>query len=661
MKTKQIAALPAMMVIAVAACVDRVQAAPLASYILSDVGESVVIDAGETISTIGDAVWMEAADQTLTNRGAIEVIDGRIGVYVDRVGTGARVRNYGSISANGTSAYGVLSNAIGTELLNFGRITTYGECSYGVYATGNAFTLTNNGEISTKANANSHGVFVEMANHATIVNNGLIDTIGDTADGIEVYGSHASITNNGTLTTSGADAIGVYAWHDFAEHSRNVLSNTGTIRTTGTGSQAIYANATGMTVVNSGTVASRHADAFYMGQADQTLMLLPGSVIEGGIRFDQAGSATLNIARGLDATLTLDGIPGTIDTNGRAYVISGNVLAVVSPEVMVAGGTAATVTSNAIGSAIRGHMDRSRQSPSGGSTAPLAYGPTTAAPAFPDFAPSDDFSVWASAYGAVSSPKGGKAGVRTSQGGGLFGFDARVSDEMLAGLFVGFGDGTVRTDSGSTVDTRTLVGGGYGSFAFGRAFVDVNAAVGATFNKSQRSAINNVVAGGLETINGDYGGIFFSPSLTVGLDHDLGGARLTPSLSLHYAGIYQDGYTETGSNANLTVGSQTTHVFTARGEIELGTLKLDDMPGGWSAAFKVGGERTFIDGSAMDVSLLGSAVTFAGFSSREARGFVGADLGFSQGGFDFSARGEVGYDTAGALSAGIQGGIGMRF
>lgn len=671
MKTRRLAGLPTIVAVVVAAhpsaasAIDRTIAdgqTETTTQTLFATGDTLSIEDGGAVSTNGNAVVLDAANQTLTNRGTIEAMSGSgHGVVINSAGTGARIRNYGTISVNGASAYAFQSSALNTELVNDGSITTYDICSYGVYGVADHFTFTNNGNISTRADNNSYGVFVEYANHATIINNGVIETLGSDANGIELYGSHAHITNNGTLTTSGADAIGIYAYHNFAENSQNVLTNTGAIRTTGTGSQAIYANATGMTVINSGTVASKHAEAFYMKQADQTLTLLAGSVIEGGIRFDQAGSATLNIGRGLDATLTLDGIPGAINTNGQAYMIDGNVLTVVSPEVIGAGITAAVVTNDAVASALRGHIGRNRQGLSGSGPAPLGYVPVAGAPSFPDFAPSDDFRAWTSAYGAVSSPRGNDSGVRTRQAGGLFGFDARLSEDRLVGLFAGLGHGDVRMDNGSNVETTTVVGGGYGSFDFGPGFVDVNAAIGTTFNRSDRKFINNTVAGGLETANGDYSGIFFSPSVTVGVDHDLGIARLTPSMSLLYAGIYQDGYTETGSTANLTIGSQTTHVVTARGEIELGTLRLDEMPGGWSASVKLGGDGTIIDGSAASASLLGSALTLAGTTSTDARGFVGVDFGFTQGGYDFSTKGEIGYSTAGDLSASIQGGIAIRF
>lgn len=633
--------LPAIVVLAVAGgaqAMDQTIASgqtETTTQTLPGLGDTLSIESGGAVYTSGHAVAMNAGNQLLTNRGTISTTD--------------------------MSSYGVHSTALNAELVNFGGIVTYADCAYGVYAVADYFRITNHGSISTKANNSSYGVYVEHANHATIINNGMIDTAGSTANGITLWGSHASITNSGTLTTSGTGAIGIYAWYTSALNSHTVLTNSGTIRTSGAGAQAVYANATGMTVINSGTIASQQDDAIYMGQADQTLTLLAGSVIEGGIRFDQAASATLNFGKGLNATLTLNGIPGTINTDGQTYGISGNVVVVVSPEAASAGGAAAAATNNAVVGTVRGHVDGRRSGLSGGGAAPLGYAPTVAGPDFPDFAPSENFGAWVSGYGAASVPGDGKAGVRTSQGGGLFGFDTRLSEDSLAGLFAGLGQGVVRLDGGSNVETTTLVGGSYGSVRFGSAFLDANASIGATFNSSARRIINNAVTGGVETANGHYNGIFVSPSVTLGFDQDLGPARLTPSISLLYAGIYQGGYSETGSTGNLTLGSQVTHVLNARGEIELGTVKLDYMPGGWSGSVKIGAEGTISDGSAMSASLPGSALTLAGSTSTQARGFVGASLGFSQGGYDFSAKSEVGYSTAGSLSASVQGVIGVRF
>ena len=87
----------------------------------------------------------------------------------------------------------------------------------------------------------------------------------------------------------------------------------------------------------------------------------------------------------------------------------------------------------------------------------------------------------------------------------------------------------------------------------------------------------------------------------------------------------------------------------------------DALADGLSASVKLGAEGTFVDGSAMGASLLGTGLTLAGSTSTEARGFAGLDVGFSRGGYEFSAKGEVGYDTARVFSTSIQGGIGLHF
>ena len=602
---------------------------------VSGTGDSLTIDEGGTLSTGPTAVVVNGADATVTNRGSISVSD--------------------------SSAYGVHSTAAGTLFTNSGTLVTTGECSYGVYAEGDHFTLRNTGTILTTANNNSWGVYVEYADYATIDNGGTIETQGSDANGIEIYGAHARITNRGSLTTSGDSAIGIYAWHTTGVDSHNVLTNTGTIRTTGVGSQAIWANARGMSVVNSGTVASRHAEAIYMGQADQTLTLLQGSVIEGDIRFNQAGSATLNIGRGLNAILTLNGIPTTIDTNGQAYVIDGNTLAVIATEATNISAMTTAATSATVANAVGSHLSGRRQGLEKSGFVPLGYAPTSDLPVFPDFAPSYDYGAWTSAFGSFSVPIESDDGVRKNQGGALFGFDARLDDGNVAGLFSGFGIATARQDNDATVDTTTVLGGGYGTFDFGSGFMEATATIGATFNQSTRRIANNAVTGGLETATGDFGGAFFSPSVTIGFDNDFGAARVTPSISLLYAGIYQQEYTETGSSANLTAGSQYTNVVTASGEIEIGTLKLDDAPDGWSGSVRLGAEATWLDGGDVSASLLGHALTIDGNSSIQARGFAGADLGFTQGRYEFSARTEVGYSSSGSLTVDVHSGVRMAF
>lgn len=675
MKLKRFAALPTIMVVAAASHPGVALATDFSigggqtetsTQALTAAGDTLSVDKGGKVSTTGaHAVELSAADQRVTNRGTLEALSGHDGIFGNADATGARISNYGTISTTGMLAYAVHLQGVDNELVNFGGLYVYADCAYGVYAEGDYFSLTNNGTIASKAEATSYGVYLENANYATIVNNGLISTIGTDADGITVYGGDLSITNTGTVSTSNADSIGIYVWHGSA--SGTVLVNTGTIHTSGEGgSQAIYANAPGATVINSGTVISEHAEAFYMGRSDQTLTLLSGSRIFGGIRFDYGPSATLNIGRGLDARLTLDGIPGTITTDGQLWVLDDTdpaaaVLAVVSPETVAGGSTAATTTTGAVAGTISNHIG-ARRSGGAADSAPLAYAPAVAGPAFPDFAPDDEYGVWTSAYGTILERTGAGGGRASTQGGALAGFDTRLSEDSLAGIYAGFGRGVVMAATGgSSTETTSLMGGAYASFSHGPVFVDVNASIGATVNRSTRNLINNLVAGGIETATADYTGFFVSPSVKVGIDHDIGAARLTPSVSLLYAGIYQPGYSETGSSANLSFGAQSTHVLTARAELELGTLDQDDVPGGWSGSFKLGADGTVTNGSAVSATLIGAPLEFAASTNLEARGFAGLNIEYATGGTTFAATSEVGLSTTGILSASIQGGIGAKF
>ena len=115
------------------------------------------------------------------------------------------------------------------------------------------------------------------------------------------------------------------------------------------------------------------------------------------------------------------------------------------------------------------------------------------------------------------------------------------------------------------------------------------------------------------------------------------------------------------SAASVSYDSRTSHVVTARGEVELGTRRQEAAARGWSQSLTIGAEGTLIDGSAPGASLAGQALNLPGFISNEARGFVGMDFRLKRDGVEVMAKGEVGYNTAGVFSSGLQVGIGLRF
>jgi len=614
---------------------------------LADDGDTLTVEVGGTVSASGNAVLMLGASQVLDNSGLLE----SPGTTVEVQGADATVYNYGTIKTTGGSEYAIYTTGAFTSVYNEGDILTFGECGYGIYTNGNDFYFINNGVVGTYADNNSYGVYVEYADNATIINNGLIETDGSEADGIEIYGGNATVINNGTLRTTRSDAIGIYIWHGSATDTS--ITNNGTIETAGARAQAIYANAEGMVVTNSGTVISQQSDAFFMGRANQTLNLETGSVVQGGIHFSNPDSATLNIGAGLEARLTIDGMPDTITTDDQLFGNDGEVLTVLLPGLERAANTTAIEANNAISGAVRSHIG-GRRLGKANNVVPLGFAATPAIAGKADA--EEGYAAWSRGFGAFSSPSSSSDSLSTSIGGAVFGLDKRYADSNLVGAFVGIGSGVARLSTGSRMDTTTVVGGAYGSFNYGAAFVDVTAALGATSNGSSRRVLDNQEEGGFGTSIGDSTGVFFSPSITVGMDHDLGGLRLTPSATLQYAAIHQGSYVE---GNGFTVGSQFTHVLVVNGELEVGTLRLGQE--GWSASARIGSEGTFVDGRAVNASVFNTSYELAGVSSSEARGYVGVDLGFAKGDYDFSLSAQAGYSSEGVASASVHGGISLKF
>lgn len=109
----------------------------------------------------------------------------------------------------------------------------------------------------------------------------------------------------------------------------------------------------------------------------------------------------------------------------------------------------------------------------------------------------------------------------------------------------------------------------------GRAFLDFSLLGGHSSNDVKRTITNNLVPGGYEYAAGKYNGWFISPEVAYGLAQSLdNNLTLTPSarvryLAVRYLAVGFGGYAESGSSANLTVDSRTSHNFEERGELKL--------------------------------------------------------------------------------------------
>jgi outer membrane autotransporter protein len=152
-------------------------------------------------------------------------------------------------------------------------------------------TILNAGSIQTSG-ANAIGTHINSgatssAIQNTITNSGSITTTGSSSFGIRLQSVQAmgSIINSGTITTSGLGADGISV-----RNTSNVIeiNNSGSIRVQGAARGISIFGAAA--IVNSGTI-SAPSEAIYFdsdssNNAANSLTILSGSVIEGGIRFN---------------------------------------------------------------------------------------------------------------------------------------------------------------------------------------------------------------------------------------------------------------------------------------------------------------------------------------------------------------------------------------
>jgi hypothetical protein len=546
--------------------------------------------------TISGLRGIDAITANVTNSG---IISGTRGIEA----TTANVGNSGTISG---SLEGI--NAVTANVSNSGTVTGG---QRGVLATGTASVI-NSGTITATIGVAIDGLTANVTNSGTISG----PVFGITA-------ITANVSNSGTI--SGGDGIAV----TFAN-----VSNSGTISGAGFGIRATNT----ANVTNSGTISGGTAALQFAGNPD-TLTLLPGSRIIGAINLGGGGDA-VNF-RGGNHNLTFDTLAGATVTGTTPFVVSGNRAVAVDPTPFAM--------------ADRNLMDFSRTisavipdigtAGTGGGAPPLAFaGPgRSAADVVGDtFAAAiPGLSAYAGEAAVFNSPTAvydggtavwarGFAGRRVQDAdgvllrtvnrfyGGMLGADWQAGPNWRLGLFAGGGEAKSSLDLNYGDTKSTLVfGGAYARYRLANAFLHLAVQGGHSGNDTRRQINNNLVLGGIETATASFDGWYVTPEAHLGIDHALGawgGASytLTPSLRLRYLYASFDGYTETGSTANLTVGARSVQDFEERGELKFTRTQAfgataaiaTSIYGGVLAVQRVGD-------STVDAALLGQAIPFA--------------------------------------------------
>ncbi|MDH6234481.1 uncharacterized protein with beta-barrel porin domain [Mesorhizobium soli] len=639
-------------------------------------GDRTVVTNGGKIVTDGSyslGAVIRGADAELANNGSIETF-GDASVALTSTGANATVVNSGTIETSGGASAGMYLQGAGSVGKNAGTIETTGPASFGMLvgsadpknpmngSTGAVdVSVSNSGSIRTTGDS-SFGILL-FGDRGKIGNSGSIDVTGPGAAGIFVQSTDATVVNGGSIHVSGDVARGV----DMGALGGVALSNRGAIVVDGMGATGVLSVGDHATVTNSGTIKSSGDAAIRFGGNNATLNLLAGTRIQGEIRFNGTGN-TATFGSGLNAMMTFSGtgVPTIIRTDGLPFVVSGNTVAVLDTSGFgTAGSVVADLTGNIAG-AIEDRLALVRRERIVGAALGLRGSHGMGAGEEGAVATGIGPAFWVTGIGGYrkQNGSGGDLDFHTSLGGVVVGVDTDINEFWRGGVFLGGAGGSSHVDgSDQDFDNSSFFGGGYLGYAAGLNFADLSLSIGSLRQDGDRRIANNMVDGGLETAHARSNGTYVSPALTVGTHVIWNDTMFVPSLRLRYAGLFLDGYSETGGADALRVDSRDVHVFEARGQIALPLAPYVTPNGIWETTLRAG-----IDGIAqsrgnVSATLLGQDIDFTPAGRRSAvRGFAGADFNFiTDSRMQLQASVEAGYGSDSAFIATARAGLSIPF
>ncbi len=607
---------------------------------MNNAGDTGTVDSGGIVETSiagENAVQMLNSDQRLTNSGGIGTFGGGgFGVY--STGDNAKIISNGIILAGGAGAFGIVSEGDNANIVNSGLIATSGDGTFAIISDGSDAYVENSGTIDVSAGTiGGVGGIIGDKPNLTIVNSGLIQVEGDGALAIGWQSSSGlNLTNSGTIEVSGngATAIGAGGNDIF-------IVNSGAVYAFGPGSTGIVTQVGNAVITNSGTIFNDFNDststAISFGASNATLNLLAGTAIQGPIVFNGSGN-TVSFGPALNAAMTFSGsggVPQTILTGGRPFVVNGNQVAVVDITGFASAGSLVEDLTDAVTGVVETRL---------------------ATPHNDVLGPRSGPDAWLSTFGAVRSQdgSGAAAGFTQALGGVVVGAERRSDDGFLGGVFVGAAAGQTEVDdSAQEITHRSVFGGGYLGYDAGQRFANLSFIAGALYERSSRQVANNLVLGGIETARADFNGTFISPALTLGTRLPVAMGTLMPSVRLRYAGLFVGDYTETGSAADLAVARRDVHLFEVRGQLALALPQVTTPTQAWQTTLRAGLDGIAQSSGDVSATLLGQDISFASGEKKTAvRGFAGADVAAAVGhGVMLDSGFEVGYGSDNAFTA----------
>lgn len=151
---------------------------------------------------------------------------------------------------------------------------------------------------------------------------------------------------------------------------------------------------------------------------------------------------------------------------------------------------------------------------------------------------------------ASQGTRDGIKGYNAYSSGLAIGADGKPSDDVTVGVAYSYLNTTVNGKSNSNTDVKGHAFTLYGGYELGNYFVDGNLTYSANSNDATRNVLGTKA-------KGSYDSDMLGASVTAGYTFNLdGNIVLEPLLAARYANIKIDGFSEKGSPAALTTGSQ---------------------------------------------------------------------------------------------------------
>ena len=529
--------------------------------------------------------------------------------------TGTAYDPVGPLTVAGSIGRLMYTNGGTVTVAQTGRITGVEGETAAIQSDAGDLDVTVAGTVTGDIHAMGNGDHTVNVRHGGTVT-GTVNLAGST---VTVDGTVGRITlaDNGIVMVSQTGRVtGGPGAHGVKVEAGGDIVNRGTIA----GKIGIIIDGGDSTVVNSGTVRSTDgADgvAFeFTNGRDNTLTLQRGMNVVGKIK-GLSGNDTVNLS---DLTPDEVGILTFVNEDDTPADV-GNLRLMLPAaagigHVLCGGDSCASVDVTAFALADDMLSDLTG----------AIHGAVVERGMIPGLADSGRSTVWATPFGGARDQKGSGtvADGTHSFGGGMIG-TGWSSPNMRVGGFLGGSVGMIDVDSGQTpdVDMQTIFGGLYVQRAVGDGIYDARLVMGRMTHESARRVL------GMDTAEVEYHSFFFSPEVgaatTMRLTETL---DLLPRVRVRYAGLFTNGFRESGSRQlrNWDVQFQDRTVSVLEGRAEVGVPWA--LSNGGQINPRVGVEgRWLLSGSEIRGSMRGESFNLdAGGDDQVITGTVGVGL-----------------------------------